>query len=616
MQVDLTACARRHRTTALALTIITACFLFLSAPFLLAEPPAQKRERIRHADLVISNARLWTGSEPAVAGNADPEQLAAIAISGGTIAAIGEETSLGIFYGSKIRAIDAGGRRVIPGITDSHAHLIGGGLQLTRLHLRDVGSREEFTSAVARRAKTVNQGEWVLGGRWSVESWDKPQSPCKEWIDPVTGKTPVYLTRMDGHQALVNSAALKLAGIDASGPQDPVGGEIERNPQTGEPTGILRESAKDLVKGLIPEPSLAQRYAALKRAMEHANSLGITSVHYLVAPEDMEVLERAHNDGTLTVRITAYLEDEDWTAHFTDVAQSDLKHDMVRLAGLKGYMDGSLGSRTAYMRKPYSDAPQGTPYPHGQLTAFAQSRESFHSQVQKADALGLQMAVHAIGDEANHLLLDAYEAALKHSNRRASGHRIEHAQHLLVEDIPRFAKLGVVASMQPFHKADDGRYAERRLGKKRLAGSYAFRQLVDCGALVCFGSDWPVVTMNPFAGIDSAVNAKTLAGDVWLPEHSLTLDEAMRAYTVSPQKAVHQEGRLGTLEVGKLADLVILEDDPLSAAPDQLAKTRVAYTIVGGKIVYSRGGPVTGVPPLDRSYHNQGNVVGSMATGG
>ncbi len=288
------------------------------------------------------------------------------------------------------------------------------------------------------------------------------------------------------------------------------------------------------------------------------------------------------------MRITVYLGVTDWASHVEKIPGYGLNSDLLRLAGFKGFMDGSLGSRTAYMREPYADATPEMPYPRGQLTEMADPFESFEKQVVIADAAGMQIAVHSIGDQANHLLLNAYEAALKGGGRRDARHRVEHAQHLQVSDIPRFSKLGVVASMQPFHKADDGRYAEKAIGKERLKGSYAFRQLVDTGALVVFGSDWPVVTLNPFAGIDSAVNAKTLAGEVWLPSHSLTVEEALRAYTVSPPKAIHRDDRLGTIEVGKFADFVILEHDLLTIPKDRIADVKVAQTIVGGKVVFDR----------------------------
>ena len=573
--------------------VLPAVLCCLANGLAFTTPTVQGQEKsdtaVPPADLVIVGAKVWTGLPAADHKPDEAGEPTALAVIGDTIVAVGTDDAIRSRVGPNTKVIEARGRRMIPGITDSHTHIIGGGLQLDRLSLRDVRNREEFVRAVAEAAKKKKPGEWLTGGRWSVESWDNPEPPRAAWLDPVTGDIPVCLERMDGHQSLVNSAALRLAGIDASGPADPVGGEIERHPTTREPTGILKESAADLVSRLIPAPAPAERYEALLRAMKHANSLGITSVHDMCEPADLEVFRRANTEGVLTVRITAYLSDPNWSAHLDAAAQSryGLDDKMVRLAGFKGYADGSLGSRTAFMRAPYTDAPPEAPHPRGQLTAMADSPPAFRKEVAAVDARGLQLAIHAIGDEANHLVLGAYEVASRVNGFREARHRIEHAQHLLLPDIPRFAQIGVVASMQPFHKSDDGRYCEKAIGKDRLVGSYAFRQLLDAGALLVFGSDWPVVTLNPFAGIDAAVNAKTLDGRVWLPSHSLTLEEALRSYTVLPPWAIHQETRLGSLEVGKLADVVILRDDLLSVSADRLVEVKVAQTIVGGKIVYT-----------------------------
>ncbi len=545
-----------------------------------------KSSRIHHselyADLVIVGGRIWTGQ-------ADPpsdKPLTALASRYGRIIAIGTDIEMRPYVGPNTKMIDARARRIIPGITDSHTHIIGGGLQLDRLTLRDVQSKSEFIQAVADKAKTKNRGEWILGGRWSVESWRNPESPIREWLDPFTKNIPVFLSRMDGHSAVVNTAALSLAGIDRQGPKDPKGGEIVRDPQTGQPTGILKESAMSLVRKHIPDSTTEQNYQALQRAIRHANSLGVTSVHDMCTLPHLKAFRRAEKDGTLLLRITAYLQVGDWTPYVDKVKGYGLDSDMLRIAGFKGYMDGSLGSRTAYMHDHYSDATDDMPYPRGQLTALADPQEKFQQLVALADSFDYQIAMHAIGDQANHQLLNAYEYTLNSNNRRYALYRAEHVQHLLVPDIQRFGHLGVVASMQPFHKADDGRYAEIAIGKKRLAGSYAFRQLLDSGAILIFGSDWPVVTLNPFKGIDSAVNARTLAGDVWLASHSLTVEEALRAYTVTPPTAIHRGDRLGTLEVGKYADLVILHDDPLIMNPDRLGYITVAVTIVNGEVVY------------------------------
>jgi hypothetical protein len=545
---------------------------------------AQEAET-KFADWVIVNANVWTPVDkpPAFVRT----KAAGLAIAGDKILAAGSEKLIQRHIGPATRVVDAHGRRIVPGLTDSHTHIISGGLQLTRLNLRDVRNREEFIRSVQEAAKGKKAGEWVLGGRWSAESWSTPESPRKEWIDPVTGEVPVYLNRMDGHQALVNSAALKLAGISAAGPPDPQGGQIERDPKTGEPTGILKEAAMDLVERLIPAPTFEQRYEALRRAMNHANSLGVTSIHDMSEPADLEVFRRAHADGALTVRVTSYVSVSDWPAWTQRVRDFPVNDDWFRVAGFKGYMDGSLGSRTAYMREPYADAGPDSRYPRGQLNAMADPPERFRELVIQADAAGLQLAVHAIGDEANRLLLDAYEAAAVRNGRRDARHRIEHAQHLRVEDIPRFASLGVTASMQPFHKADDGRYAEKALGADRLKGSYAFRQLVDAGALLAFGSDFPVVTLNPFAGIDAAVNSRTLSGETWLASHSLSLDDAFFAYTTAPARAIHRGDRLGTFEDGKYADFVILAADPWDLPPKLLGYVKVWQTVVGGKVVYA-----------------------------
>jgi predicted amidohydrolase YtcJ len=551
-------------------------------------PGMTKAPRTGPADLVVVNARIWTGVEGQDGDDRGGVEPTALAVVGDEIAALGMDEAVRRWIGPRTEVIDAGARRLIPGITDSHTHIVSGGYQLARLNLRGARDREAFVEAIGSDAKAKKAGQWVLGGRWSVESWTDPTPPNKSWIDPVTGNVPVFLSRMDGHSALANSAALRLGGIDASGPPDPEGGEIERDPDTGEPTGILKESAMGLVSRHIPRPTPDEDYEALRRAMTHANAHGVTSMHNMSTRAEVEVIRRALREGTLTVRITSYLSVSDWASYVDRIPTFGLDSDMARLVGFKGFMDGSLGSRTAYLRSAYSDAPATAPYPRGQLTAMADPIENFRENVALVDAHGLQMAVHSIGDEANHLLLGAYEYARQRNGRRDARHRIEHAQHLHVEDIPRFAALGVVASMQPFHKADDGRYAEDRLGHARLEGSYAYRQLVDSGALVVFGSDWPVVTLDPFAGMDSAVNARILTGEVWLPSHSLTVLEALRAYTVSPPHAIHQEDRLGTIELGKLADFVILTDDLLTVPGKRIGQIKVDMTVVGGEVVYRR----------------------------
>ncbi|MFQ5491136.1 MAG: amidohydrolase [Phycisphaerae bacterium] len=531
------------------------------------------------ADLVVINAKIWT------ANPAQP-QAQAVAVTGDRIVAVDTTDQIRPHISPDTQVIDAAGRRVIPGLIDCHAHITSAGLQLTRLNLRDVPDRDAFIAEVAKAARTRQPGQWLLGGRWSVESWSNPQSPTREWIDPVTGPIPTLLSRMDGHQALANSAALKLAGIDEAGPPDPPGGQIERDPQTGQPTGILKDDAMNLVSRFIPPLSDADRDAAVLRAMQRANSMGVTAIHDMASPADIAGYERIRRAGRATLRIRAFLSTDDWPAHY-DRVRNFAHDDWVTLAGFKGFMDGSLGSRTAYMHQPYADAKPDAKYPAGFLVAMSDPPEKMRRRIADADRHGFQIVVHAIGDKANTLLLDAYASAAGPGPKKDRRHRIEHAQHLTPSDIGRFASLGVIASMQPFHKADDGRYAELALGPQRCRSSYAFADLLQAGATLAFGSDWPVVSVNPFKGIAAAVTAKTLAGHTWMPHQSITVEQALQAYTAGAAYAGFAEDKLGSIQKGKLADLVILQTDPLTIPADQLENVKVWHTIVGGKTVYT-----------------------------
>jgi predicted amidohydrolase YtcJ len=550
------------------------------------QPPAAP------AELILVNARIWPGAGP---DGAAPTDWTALAVAGGRIIDIGRDEQIRKLQGPGTTVIDAGGRRLIPGLTDSHVHLISGGLGLSRLNLRTAPDRAAFVAAVAAESRRLGPGEWVVGGRWSVDSWDDASPPHRSWIDGVTGDRPALLTRMDGHQALANSAALALAGIDAAGPPDPKGGEIERDPVTREPTGILKESAIGLVGRHEPPTSADRRYEALRAAMAHFHSFGITSVHDMAEPDDLPVYARAAREGILTLRVHVYLNVSDWKKHLDTVTRFADPTGMVRIHGFKGFMDGSLGSRTAYMREPFSDAAATAVNPRGLLDAMVDPFEAFVThQVKAIEAAGLQMAVHAIGDEANHLILDAFEAARRQSGRDDARHRVEHAQHLLREDIPRFGRLGVVASMQPFHKADDGRYAAAALGEGRSQWSYAFRPVLEAGGVLAFGSDWPVVTCDPFAGIAAAVTSRTLgkddtlSGPVWMPHNAISVEQALTAYTAGPAWAVHNERNGGRLRKGTQADFVILSEDILAAPPERLHAVQAVQTFMGGKKVYSR----------------------------
>ncbi|MFQ5424525.1 MAG: amidohydrolase [Phycisphaerae bacterium] len=534
------------------------------------------------ADLIVLNARVWTA-------DGDRPEVTAFAVREGRFVCVGNAGDVRAWRGARTRVIDAGGRRVIPGLCDAHLHLISGGLQLARLNLRDVADRAEFIARIAERAASTAPGEWILGGRWSTESWPDATQPSRDWIDVVTGDVPLLLSRMDGHGALANSAALRLAGIDRSGPPDPAGGEIVRDPATGEPTGLLRDAAIDRVSSHAPRPSRRQVDRALRAAMREANRHGVTSVHTMSPWSVVAAVDRALQNGALTLRVRVYVSEDDWTAYIDRVKHHRVD-DWLRICGFKQFMDGSLGSRTAYMAAPFADNPPDQPDRRGLLSAIAQREGRLQQMCEAVCDAGFTPAIHAIGDQANHLVLDIYEAV---GRSRSAGSatatarfRIEHAQHLLPGDIARFASLGVIASMQPLHKADDGRYAEQAIGTARCRTSYAFRSLLDAGARVAFGSDWPVVTLDPFKGIRAAVTGRTLDGALFVPEQRLTVPESLRAYTIGGAEAAGDADCLGRIRAGLLADFVILEDDVLTVEPAALGDVRVRATYVAGRRVW------------------------------
>lgn len=567
-------------------------------------------------NLVVYNAKVWTG---------DPANPIAdsFRIESGKFVAVGNglEKDRPAQPKTNTKYLDARGARIVPGLIDAHLHLLGGGLQLSRINLRDVPDRAAFIAALAERAKQTPKGEWIQGGRWSTESWPDPAQPTRQWIDAVTADHPVLLSRMDGHGALANSVALKLAGIDAHGPADPPGGQIERDAGTGEPTGILRDAAIDLVSSRIPAPSAAELDAALKAAMVEANRHGITSVHTMSGYRELAPINRARDAGSLTLRVRFFISQNKWQ-DYIDRAKNYRNDDLLRVCGFKQYADGSLGSRTAYMHMPYSDNPPEKKDWRGLPRAFlgvdkppkqSKTDEAWLSDLDKmcqaAGGPGLSIAIHAIGDEANRVVLDKYaywfgnhfgppEAREKGPDvvpLQVIGEfnppdgmrlRIEHAQHLLAADIDRFARLGVVASMQPLHKADDARYAERAIGPVRCRTSYAFRSLLQAGAHVAFGSDWPVVSLNPFLGAHAAVTAKSLDGDVFVPEQCITIEEALTAYTRGAAHAAGDDKLLGQIAAHQAADFVILESDVLTTPPDEISKVSVQATYLGGRQVW------------------------------
>jgi hypothetical protein len=529
------------------------------------------------ADLVLINGNIWTG-------NPRQPEAGALAVKNGRIIAVGRREQVQQLIQRQTRIIDLGGKRALPGFIDNHTHFMSGGFQLLGVDLRDAKDDAEFARRIGEKAKSMPEGRWITGGDWDHELWPSAALPRKEMIDPATPKTPVFVTRLDGHMGLANSLALKLAGVTKETP-DPPGGTIVRDPKTGEPTGILKDAAMDLVYRVIPPPTEAESDEAMRAALKEAARVGVTSIQDITPWGDWAAYKRFHQRGQLTVRIYARTPITQWERH-RDLRQKVGPGDeWLRLGGLKGFVDGSLGSTTAFFFEPYNDAPHTSGLLHEQMHPEGIMKQ----RIAAADKAGLPLSIHAIGDKANHILLDIFEAVIKENGSRDRRFRIEHAQHLRPDDIPRFARLGVIASMQPYHAIDDGRWAEKRIGHERCKTTYAFRSLLDAGAVLTFGSDWTVAPLNPLLGIYAAVTRKTLDGKNpggWYPEQRITVEEAVRAYTVNSAHAEFAETLKGSLEVGKLADVVVLSQDVFSINPDLIPQTKVVYTIVGGKVVF------------------------------
>lgn len=524
------------------------------------------------ATLIVKDARIWTG-------NLGQPWAEALAVEGETIAAVGSDADIDRLSGRDTLQINLQGHMVVPGFIDCHVHLLAGGRRLSSVQLRDADTRETFVRRIAEFAKTLRTGEWITGGDWDHTLWGG-QLPTREWIDQVTPNNPVWINRLDGHMALANSAALEAAGV-TSQTAEIEGGTIVRD-DSGEPTGVLKDNAMQLVARAVPAPTALEDERALEAAMDYVVSQGITSVHHLGSWDELAVLERARRDRRLRVRVYAAVPLATWEQLHRKIGRDGRGDQWLRIGGLKGFVDGSLGSHTAAFLAPYQDAPQD----RGLLV---NSREDLYRWARDADAAGLQVMVHAIGDRANRMQLDVFERIAAENGPRDRRGRIEHAQHIAAADVARFAQLEVIASMQPYHTIDDGRWAEPLIGAARAQTSYAFRSLLDTGARLAFGSDWYVAPATPLAGIYAAVTRRTLDGehpDGWVPSQKITVDEAIRAYTADAAYASFEEDTKGTLEPGKLADFVILDRDITRIPPEQIREARVLMTYVGGSLAY------------------------------
>jgi predicted amidohydrolase YtcJ len=525
------------------------------------------------ATLAVTGARIWTGDSHA-------PWAEALAARGDEIIAIGSTAAILDLVDADTRTLEADGRLVVPGFIDSHVHFLWGGDGLASVQLRDASTPQEFSERIASFAQGIEPGTWLLNGTWDHENWGG-ELPHRDWIDPVTTDTPVWVTRLDGHMALANSAAMALAGVSAD-TEDVPGGSIVRDPD-GTPTGIFKDNAMDLIAAAVPAPAPQQLDAMVDAAMRHLAEHGVTTVHDMGDWDSIAAYRRAHSEGRMTARIYAFVPLNQWQRLADEVDERGRGDRWLTIGGLKGFMDGSLGSHTAAFFEPFSDAPDD----RGLLVNDPADVEQW---VRQADARGLQVAVHAIGDRAISMLLDIYARVADAHGPRDRRFRIEHAQHIAPDDIARFAALDVTASMQPYHAIDDGRWADKVIGAERARTTYAFAGLLDADAQVAFGSDWPVAPPTPLEGIYAAVTRATLDGahpEGWVPEQKIAVEQALQAYTRGAARAGFSEARLGSLEVGKLADFVMLDRDITRMDAAGIREARVQTTVVGGEIVYA-----------------------------
>jgi predicted amidohydrolase YtcJ len=526
------------------------------------------------ATLVVVNARVWTA-------NANQPEAEAVAVHDNRIAAVGSDAQIRRLIGPETRVIDAQGGMLVPGFIDSHVHFISGGFGLASVQLRDARTPEEFIARIKEFAATVPAGTWITEGNWDHEQWGG-ELPRSEWIDSVTPNHPVWINRLDGHMSLANTAALRAAGVTKA-TQEVAGGEIVRGPD-GEPAGVLKDNAMALVNRVVPEPTPEMMDRALGAAMRHVAEHGVTSVHNMGSWAELAAFRRAQDAGQLGTRIYAVVPLSDWEQLRDTVAARGQGDEWLRVGGLKGFVDGSLGSHTAAFHEPYTDAP-------GDSGLLVTTPEELYTWTSGADRAGLQVMVHAIGDRANELQLDIFERVARENGTRDRRFRIEHAQHIAPADIPRFGELGVIPSIQSYHAIDDGRWAEKTIGPERIKTTYAFRSLLDADARLAFGSDWFVAPAIPLDGIYAAVTRRTLDDrnpGGWVPEQKITVEEALRAYTIDAAYASFEEREKGSLEPGKLADFVLLDRDLRKIPPETIRDAQVLMTVVGGNVQHSK----------------------------
>lgn len=537
-------------------------FIFLLFVFFHCKPQTQENM------YVIKNAKIWTG-------NSEHPYADALWVEGNRIRFAGHAEDIDI--PENVRQIDAREHFIVPGFIDAHLHFVEGGQRLSSVQLRDASHPEAFIIRIKEYIDKVPAGTWITGGDWDHENWGGI-IPDRNWIDSVSRDHPVFISRLDGHMALANSKAMQIAGIKEE-VEEVDGGSMERD-ASGRLTGIFRDNAMGLIYPHIPAPSKDQLRQALLAAMDYVASHGVSSVHYVSA--DLDFLYEMKNEGILKTRIYGAVPLTDWKLLENRIKENGRGDEWLRYGALKAFADGSLGSQTAWFKTPYSNNPK-------EYGLNVMDMQEMFELALEADAAGLQLIVHAIGDRANHELLNLYEEIIHKNGPRDRRSRIEHAQHLDPTDIPRFGKLGIIASVQPYHLMDDGRWAEKLIGKERARYTYAFRSLLETGAILAGGSDWFVVPPTPIEGIYGAVTRRTLDGmhpEGWVPEEKISVEDALKMYTINAAYASYEETLKGSLEKGKLADFVILSQDVFSIAPEEIANVKIVATFVDGKLQY------------------------------
>ena len=507
-----------------------------------------------------------------------------VIIEGNKIVFVGSDDDAKKIIDDKTKIVNLNEKLMLPGFNDNHVHFISGGFYLLGIDLRPANSTSEFKKILKDYSEKF-PAKWITGGYWDHEKWETKNLPTKEMIDEVVSNQPVFVDRLDGHMAVANSYALKLAGITKD-TQSPEGGLIVKDPLTGEPTGVLKDNAMYLITKFIPDPTPEENYTALMASLEEAKRLGITSVQDITYQSALDVFQKAKNEGKLTCRIFTRWPISDYKNLVENHIKIGFGDDLIKMGSLKAFADGSLGSSTAWFFEKYNQDTTTFGLPMDIITDDSLEKWSLD-----ADKNHLQLSVHAIGDRANSYMLDLYEKIINENPKWDRRFRIEHSQHVRFEDIKRFAELGVIASVQPYHCIDDGVWAEKRIGPERIKYTYPFKSFLDAGVKMCFGTDWYVAPLNPLLGIYAAVTRRTLDDknpNGWIPEQKISVEDAIKCYTLNSAYASFEENIKGTIETGKLADLIILDEDILTIDPIKIKDVEVEMTIFDGQIIYKK----------------------------